>query len=356
MKFDFRTELGKMTPLIAQGAKIYIFGCGQHYEYIRRQFAYLVEVELDDCVDGFIDNDPDKQHRPFHGKTILPLSEVDVHHAVFLAAAASEKGNDEICTQLGALGLVFLHSFFNVSSFLTMLMRWEFNRLAQYKDIHRGERCFLIGTGPSLTPEDLDKLKGEYSFASNRIYLIFDKTSWRPSYFAAHDAMFLARCHRETRRHISSPVFYALSSVTDFALKGERFYFSGGAADWYPNDHLSVEFSESPSMLNWGGTVTYDCMQLAAYMGFREVYLLGMDHTMSNAVTRDGYLRGDAHRGYHFTGNYEIGSFFSFQASVAECAYRTAKRYFEEHGGHIYNATRGGKLEIFDRVDFDSLF
>ena len=361
MKFDFRTELGKMTPLIAQGAKIYIFGCGQHYEYLRRLFAYLADVELDDCVDGFIDNDPAKQHRPFHGKTVLPLEEVDLQNAVILIAAASPKAGDEIAMQLTEHGLLRLNSFFAVSSFLIMLMRWEYNALAQYKDLHKGERCFIIGNGPSLTPEDLDKLKGEVCFAANRIYLLFNRTQWRPTYFVISDAKFLALCHREIREAVSCPIFYAYPAaldIEDFALRGEHFYSLDGTADWYPNEHLKVGFSEAPFILNWGATVTYDSMQLAAYMGFREIYLLGMDHMMSNVLYRDGRIVSTGGQD-HFLKEYNLKEVYYngyMGIDLIECAYRTAKRYFEEHGGHIYNATRGGKLEIFDRVDFDSLF
>lgn len=37
-------------------------------------------------------------------------------------------------------------------------------------------------------------------------------------------------------------------------------------------------------------------------------------------------------------------------------AYESAKKYVDSHNISIYNATRGGMLEVFERVDFDSLF
>ena len=37
-------------------------------------------------------------------------------------------------------------------------------------------------------------------------------------------------------------------------------------------------------------------------------------------------------------------------------AFEFAEEYSKEHGFRIYNATRGGALEAFERVDFDSLF
>ena len=52
---------------------------------------------------------------------------------------------------------------------------------------YKGQRCFIVGNGPSLNLEDLNKLKNEKTFAFNRIYYIFDKTEWRPSFYITED-------------------------------------------------------------------------------------------------------------------------------------------------------------------------
>jgi len=57
-------------------------------------------------------------------------------------------------------------------------------KLTQFKDLHQGERAFILGNGPSLKRTDLSKIAGEYSFGMNRLYLIFDETTFRPSYYA----------------------------------------------------------------------------------------------------------------------------------------------------------------------------
>jgi hypothetical protein len=59
--------------------------------------------------------------------------------------------------------------------------------LKSFKNTHTGKRCFIIGNGPSLKAEDLEQLKNEITFAFNRIYYIFDQTSWRPTYYCAED-------------------------------------------------------------------------------------------------------------------------------------------------------------------------
>jgi hypothetical protein len=47
---------------------------------------------------------------------------------------------------------------------------------------------------------------------------------------------------------------------------------------------------------------------------------------------------------------------YNAQCDIIDSAYEAAERYAKEHGIKIFNATRGGRLETFERVDFDDLF
>jgi hypothetical protein len=109
---------------------------------------------------------------------------------------------------------------------------------------------------------------------------------------------------------------------------------------------FSTDFTKS---LIEGYTVTYAAIQLAAYMGFLNIYLLGVDFDYS----------GDTSKGEnHFIKSYmkEGEVFQATDENKALLAYQKAEQFSREHGFRIYNATRGGKLEVFERVDFDSLF
>jgi hypothetical protein len=122
---------------------------------------------------------------------------------------------------------------------------------------------------------------------------------------------------------------------------------------WKPNK--KANFSEEPFVMQSGGTVTYICMQLAAYMGFSEIYLLGVDNTFARGVKLNGEIvLGSTHD--HFDDNYKALSAFPAVIDAVNSAYTTAREYGESHNIKIRNATRGGALEIFERVDFDSLF
>jgi len=357
MTFDFREELGKMTPRVAAGAKIYIFGAGENWEHICKQYKYLVNVDIDQYIDGFIDNDAGKQGTTFHGKQVYVLSDVALDPAVVLISVVSGKASGEIMKQLASKGMVWHHSFFEADCFMALLMRWEYMRIQQFKNKHKGERCFIIGNGPSLLASDLDQLKNEFTFATNKIFLMFDETEWRPSYYAIVDVAILDQVHEEIKRKIHCPVFYAYPAALEidgFSLNDEYYYGVDGTVNWKPSPFHTPRFSEEPFILHWGATVTYDCLQLAAYMGFEEIYLLGVDFNYSRLTNNNGEII-ENNVVNHFSPLYGM-NVFAGNVDIMRAAYETARDYAVQHGIKIYNATRGGKLEVFERVDFDHLF
>jgi len=357
-KFDFRTELGKITTRIAQGAKVYVWGCGANWENICKMFKYLVDVNIDDCIDGFIDSDVNKQGKLFHNKIIKKFDEIDINNSVILISIAARKDTIEIAEMLTKKGLTDEHSFSCFDWYSRLLFRYEYERLLQFKDCHKGKRCFIIGNGPSLLASDLDKLKDEITFASNRIYLMFDKSKWRPSYYAISDHYVLKESYKEINAKIECPIFYAHGSIYElenFNMKNGYFYSLDYRVFYQPFQFVKPTFSEEPFILTSGSTITYDCLQLAAYMGFSEIYLLGMDHNYKVMVGKNGKLVTDGVED-HFTATYISATVFPFRIDIVDSAFTVAREYAETHGIKIRNATRGGKLEIFERVDFDSLF
>ncbi len=223
--------------------------------------------------------------------------------------------------------------------------------LEGYRDKHRGERCFIIGNGPSLTPEDLSMLKEEVCFGVNQIYDIFAKTDWRPSYYCVSDLKLLSRIKDDIENKISCQMFTCI----DLNRKGTAVNSScyvrmkgiGNTTGLLPFSADASDCIYSPM------TVTYMCLQLAVYMGFSEIYLLGVDHNYAVSVDESGNIvRQDVPD--HFSSGYT--TLFPFNQGKATLAYESAKAYCDGHGVKVFNATRGGKLEVFERVDLDSLF
>ena len=251
------------------------------------------------------------------------------------------------------------HIDFNLNSY----------RLIRYKNKHLGQRCFIIGNGPSLRAKDLEKLKDKYTFACNKIYKIFPETNWRPTYYFVEDSLVYKNNFREIRR-ISCPKF-----VSDLALnrerlplvkKGIKFFDYIYYWDTFPEyPPLTVDFTQEV----WCAyNVGYQMLNAAIYMGFKEIYLLGMDfsYDFSDAKPIKRKTKsGEIHTVYimpkkdrnHFGKDYwEPGEInHDTDTKYALKAFEMLERESDSLGIKILNATRGGKLEVFKRVKLEDV-
>lgn len=227
--------------------------------------------------------------------------------------------------------------------------------LEKIKNTHCGERCFLIGNGPSLAVDDLDTLyeHGEYCIGYNKIYKVYDRTKWRADMIAMTDPRIINGSMDYIDKNRSS-LFISDEWHRHIDRQPEDVnVFHMFNLEYEPNH---PDFSEDITKgVYWGNTVMYDFgFQFAHYMGFNRIYVIGADNCNSGAVTD---------KRNHFIDNYFDKKDIPYyeNAPLADfgeinTAYNAAELYSRRHGFRIYNATRGGKLEAFERVDFDSLF
>jgi len=236
--------------------------------------------------------------------------------------------------------------------------------LAALKDKHQGKRCFILGNGPSLKTSDLDKLKNEITFAFNKIYLAFDQTEWRPTYYVVEDH-WVAKQNYKTINGLRGFTKLFPTLLVD-KIKVPRFknsiYFRLEWPGWGTEKELPKPFSsDALDRLYLGATVTYTAMQLACYMGIREIYLIGVDFSFEipkkTDPTNERILISSGETN-HFHPDYRRPGekWYIPNLNRQERAFSVANKAMKEFGGNIYNATRGGKLEVFPRVDFDTLF
>jgi hypothetical protein len=223
-------------------------------------------------------------------------------------------------------------------------------RLAALKDIHKGERCFIIGNGPSLRETDLKKLRNEYTFGLNRIYLLFPELGFPTTYFLSMNDLVIEQCAAE---------ILALPIPKFLTWRSHRFLSLTADTHFLYTTYTGPKFAVDVTGRLWeGATVTYVALQMAYHMGFEKVILIGVDH---NFVTQ-----GDANRTItshgddpnHFAPNY-FGKGFKWQLpdlETSERAYRMARAAYEADGREVLDATVGGKLTVFPKVDYLSLF
>jgi len=227
-----------------------------------------------------------------------------------------------------------------------------------FRKCHEGERCFIIGNGPSLTVEDLEMIKGEYSFGANKIYNIFPNTNWRPTYYLCMDYMSMKEEILSEKNKIEAEYLFLNWQQHNSIDKDKKIIFCNFNPYYVINfwNDKHVVFSEDCSKYIYNArTVTYSAIQLAVYMGFREIFLMGVD--ANYPFYKDG--KGKKHRTEAKASHFKNGGYNRIDYMVKETnetGYRLAKEYSYDHGIRIANATRGGKLEIFERVQLEKLF
>lgn len=223
------------------------------------------------------------------------------------------------------------------------------DQVRSLRNIHTGKRAFIIGGGPSLRMEDLDVLQDEITLASNKIYLAFEKTRWRPTYYCITDPVYYCitdpaaanRAASAVRAHAQT--FYLqtilpwLSPDDGVFLRERHMRRPIGERTYFSTDLGLGVYS--------GWTVTYALLQIAYWLGIQTVYLLGMD----------GYAKGEPHHFYKDGFSDDAQSMPPPYLDLRERAYHMAKRAFDADGRRILNASRSTRLTVFPRVNFDDV-
>ena len=224
----------------------------------------------------------------------------------------------------------------------------------QIKNSHQGERCFIIGNGPSLRMSDLEMLKEEYCFGVNQIFFAFNKTSWRPSaYLTVNVEVFLD--YQEDIDGLNCALKLIDSKALDYGVQIDNaLYLKHGT--FAQGEPL---FSEDISRYYYnGGTVTYTAMQAAVYMGFKQIYLTGVDNNYSLVKKKSGItIRNDIQDHFYTDGeDKKTASLYTItDVDQLTQSFTLARDYADAHGIEIYNATRGGMLEVFPRVRLEDV-
>jgi hypothetical protein len=235
----------------------------------------------------------------------------------------------------------------------TFSPRWRESqrRMHELHNSHIGERCFIIGNGPSLRRTDLTKLRDEFTFGLNRIYLIFPEIRFTTSCLVSVNDLVLEQCAGEMK---------ALNLPKYLTWRSRHWFADDPRVVFVDTDFTGPEdFSpDATGRIFEGFTVTYAALQLAFHMGFGEAILIGVDHNFitQGPANQEVVSAGDDPN--HFSPNY-FGAGFKWQLpdlEGSERAYRLAEKAYRDAGRRIVDATIGGKLTIFPKVDYNSLF
>lgn len=230
----------------------------------------------------------------------------------------------------------------------------------KYKD---HDRCFLIGNGPSLNRTDLSVLKDEVTFAVNGFFLKARDLDWKPTFYLVEDHL-VAEDRAFWINQFDGPtkLFPAYLGYS-FPAGEDTIFYNHRPRKSFPH---GFDFSMEADKITYTGcTVTFSMMQIAAYLGFKEIYLIGVDasydipaDTQQGTDYSVGVLDMKSDDPNHFDPNYFGKGFRWHDPQVQQMveAYREAKRCLDGTPQKIINATVGGMLEVFERRSFQEIF
>lgn len=352
--------------------KLYIVGAGRCGEILGKYF----DKQGISWV-GYVDKRSSiQQVNGMQVQTYRELSSDDGYYVI-----STYQYKDEIAQDLMESGIVFERIIIYDNQdifydFYDELAHWRkyTERIKEFIKKHDGKRCFIIGNGPSLKMEDLNRLKKEVTFASNAIYTLYESTDWRPTYYCATDPIFCKEMMSE-EENMKILMNGCEAAFTSILCEGmlykdnpdmERLYYMR-VLDAISDDGYPLFSINCDKQVYKAATVTYAMLQLAVYMGFKEIYLLGMDFSYSverhkdntvikNNVSNHMYEMEEEEKRFYELVKNRYGVNYIADVDLQLAGYQVTKRYADTHGIKIFNATRGGKLEVFQRVDFDTLF
>lgn len=235
----------------------------------------------------------------------------------------------------------------------------QIQRLEELKEVGKQyKRCFVIGTGPSLSIDDLEMLKDEFTFSVNSIINCFNMTNWRPTCYVAQDPEQRKELVQYGMSKLSEECKYMLfavkSTMLEYAEQFENVYIFNSMDT--PYDELPRFSSDATDVIYESSTVIYSVLQLAYYMGFEEIYMLGVDlgfariRDSQGVVTENGEKQATAEFLMSNTKNEPV-----YELERILRGYKSAKQYAKQNGLMIKNATRGGYLEELERVALEDV-
>jgi hypothetical protein len=221
-------------------------------------------------------------------------------------------------------------------------------RIVEFKNKYKGKPLFMVGNGKSLQVTPLEKM--EYTMAMNNIALIYDERDWLPSFYwnvtmqIHNDPWWYEQACKSIELGIPSflraetnlptlPNVIKIKYVYIFKEDIPYPMWSKNAAKFIFHYRMSI----------------YGATQMACYMGFNPIYMVGCDTNFSNDPD-------ECHFSNEYEGNFEwTDERIEHEIYWQTKAHEAIKNFTSHLGVEVYNATVGGNLEVYPRVNVEDV-
>ncbi len=224
--------------------------------------------------------------------------------------------------------------------------------LKEARNKHQGERCFLLGSGPSLAAFDPERLKGEVVMSLNGAAQL---DGLKSDYFltVAHvwwtqHVAWLENQDVGIRRFLPPYV-----DCRDGGIPTSRIRVASVDEAQIRGAQPPMSFStDAAGLVFLGGSVVFPALQILFHLGFEEVVMLGIDHSYGDAV--QGAVPVSNLK--HFKPDYYPGpACVHCDIPAMEHAYSMALEAWNADGRRLVNATPGTQLDIIPQVDLGTV-
>ena len=237
-------------------------------------------------------------------------------------------------------------------------------------NIHKGRRCFIVGTGPSIAAQDLEPLANELTFVMNAFWEHDIVRQWQPSYYFLSDGIYFdgsSQSHeflRSLRARVFNSSFFAPLKYREQVLEShlldaEKTYWLAFGEEFHVPG-IKVEKIDFTAVVPSPRSVSQLCIMAAIYMGCSPIYLLGLDHDWL------------AHRGenrHFYAGHSGLETHPKVKPVLSDARYRAImesqlilwsgyEKLLEisnREGCRIVNLTNGGFLDVFERGNYEQV-
>ncbi len=228
-----------------------------------------------------------------------------------------------------------------IDSLLFMLIKNDYSLLDKFKD----QDCLIVGNGPSLNITPLEKIN-MLSMGMNKINILFDRTTWRPDVIVCVNGLVI-RQNLDFYNSTTIPLILPIKSLYLGIKRRPNIIFIKISDSVYFQENIKKP-------MGIGSTVTFTCMQIAAFAKVKSVNIVGVDHNFKYTGNKIEIHEGDDLN--HFDPNYFKDKLWGLpDLDGSEIAYKIGKNYFDNHGIPITDFTIGGKLQIFPKSEIDQL-
>lgn len=262
---------------------------------------------------------------------------------------------------------IFLKRSFNYLTYATYRFvtpnKADIERWGGLKDQYKGKRAFIIGNGPSINKTPLYLLKDEFTICFNRFDLMLERLSWNPTAYCTIDDIVLedniqiAKKMSQVSKYAFFPDIHPSSGIRP---NFKRLIGNSGNIYWL---HLSdFGFTNQLPRCGINKTVANVAVQILTYMGFSEIYFIGvdLDYSIPDTLIKSNnrtVMGGEDDDPNHFDPRYFGKGKKYHMPRMTETfeKFQEAAKFLHSNGVKAYNAGIGGKLEVFPRVDINKI-